>query len=61
MGLCLSAEDLHLVLVQAFVRAKLQLGGSIVKVHVADGVPNVATPIAGLGTLERGAPTLRKA
>lgn len=54
------AKYLHLVLVQAFVRAELQLRRAVQEVHVADGVPHVFAPVARFGALERGSAALRE-
>lgn len=61
MGLRFSAEDVHLVLVKTFVRAELQLSGTVLKVHISNGMPDVPTPVAGLGTFEVGATGLTEA
>lgn len=60
MRLRLVAEYLHLVLVETLLRAELQLRGTVLKVHIADGVPHMLAPVAGLGLLERCAATLRE-
>lgn len=60
MRLRLIAEYLHLVLVEALLRAELQLRGAILEVHIAHGVPHMLAPVAGLGLLERRATALRE-
>lgn len=52
MRLRFAAEDLHLILIETFVRAELQLRCAVLEINVADGVPNVLAPIARLGALE---------
>jgi len=61
VGLRLVAEYLHLVLVEALLRAELQLGGAILEVHVAHRVADVLAPVAGLGLLEGRPPALGEA
>lgn len=61
MCLCLPTEDMHLILVEALVGAELELCGSVLEVHVGDGVADVAAPVAGLGPLEGGPPRLAEA
>lgn len=61
MCLCLPAEDVHLVLVEALVRAELELRCSVLEVYVGDGVSNVATPVTGFSPLECGSPRLTEA
>lgn len=56
--LCLLDEDLHFVLVQAFVAAELQLRGAVLEVHITYSMADMAAPIAGLGSLEGGPSTL---
>lgn len=58
MLLCLLTEDVHLVLVQAFVRAELKLLLTVLKVHIIDGMTNMLAPIADFVLLEGGTATL---
>lgn len=52
VGLGLLNKYLHFILIKTFVAAELQLGGALLKVHVADGVTDVAAPVAGLCPLK---------
>lgn len=52
------AEDLHLVLVEALLRAELQLGGAVLEVHIANRMPDVLAPVAGFGLFEGCPPAL---
>lgn len=61
MGLRLSAEDVHLVLVEAFVAAELQLLLAVLEVHIVDCVADVFAPVAHLVFLEGGPSALREA
>jgi hypothetical protein len=61
VGLGLLAEDVHFVLVQAFVTAELQLVLTVLEVYVVDGVSDVSAPVAGFVPLEVGSPALGKA
>lgn len=60
MRLRFATEDLHFVLVQAFVRAELQLRRTVLEVHIADGVTHVFAPVARFRTLEGRAAALRE-
>lgn len=53
MCLSFSTEYLHLVLIETFVRAELQLSRSIAEIDVAYSVPNTFAKVARLGTFER--------
>ena len=50
--LCLPTKYFHLVLIQAFVTAKLQLRRPIVKVHIAHGISNIFAEITSLCSLK---------
>lgn len=58
MSLRFITKDLHLVLVQAFVRTELQLCDAILEVYVADGMSHMAAPVARFSPLERSSATL---
>jgi hypothetical protein len=47
------AEDVHLVLVETFLAAKLQLLIAVCEVNVGDGVSHVLAPVAHFVVLER--------
>lgn len=57
----LTAEDVHLVLIEALVAAKLQLLLAVLEIDVVDRVSDVLAPVAHLVLLEGGAPALREA
>lgn len=61
VGLRLLDEDLHFILIQAFVAAELQLGRAVLKVNVTDCVSDVATPVARLCPLEGSSTALGEA
>lgn len=61
VGLSFVAKYLHLVLIETLVRAELQLGDTVLEVHVADGMSYVAAPVASFGPLERSSTALREA
>lgn len=57
MGLRLATEYLHLILIETFIRAELQLGRAIAEVDVAHSIPDALAEVASLGSLEgRSAP-----
>jgi hypothetical protein len=57
MGLRLSTENLHFVLIKTFVGAELKLGRAIIEVDVAHSVADAFAEVASLGSLEgRSAP-----
>lgn len=53
MCLSLATKNLHFILIETFVRAELQLCGTIAEVNIAYSVANTLAEVARLGTLER--------
>lgn len=58
MCLCFPTKYLHFILIQTFVRTKLQLSCTIMKIYIAYGVSHMLAPIASLGSLKSGPTTL---
>lgn len=58
MGLCFLTKYLHFVLVQAFVRTKLQLRRTIVEIHIANGMSDMFAPITRFSSFKRSSTTL---
>lgn len=52
MGLRLATEYLHLILIETFIRAELQLGRAIAEVDVAHSIPDALAEVASLGTFK---------